>query len=84
MADTDLVAMEHDVLGTAEWIRELGLRKVALQLPVRRRCALRAARGAGVDCNTHRRSSLDTVWVLDAGSFLVSSACCCSGTPRSQ
>ena len=35
MADMDNpVALAYDVQGTAAWIRELGLRKVALQLPV--------------------------------------------------
>jgi hypothetical protein len=35
MADMETpVALAYDVQGTAAWIRELGLRKVALQLPV--------------------------------------------------
>ena len=40
------MADAFDVRGTAAWIRELGLRKVALQLPVRRACSLSARRGA--------------------------------------
>lgn len=48
------VALAYDVHGTAAWIRELGLRKIALQLPVRRCCA-RLLTGAGVHSITHRR-----------------------------
>ena len=43
-------SLAYDVHGTAAWIRELGLRKVALQLPVWRFFA-RLRTGAGV----HRR-----------------------------
>ncbi len=40
------MADAFDVRGTADWIRELGLRKVALQLPVMPECSLSVRRGA--------------------------------------